>query len=82
MESTIFKEIVSFIREIYQSDGFIPLHAPVFCGNEKKYLNDCIDSTFISSVGAFVDLFVEKIAAFTGAKYAVTVVNGTKALYS
>ena len=46
-----------FIREIYNTKDFIPLHEPKFIGNEKKYLNECIDSTFVSSVGAFVDKF-------------------------
>ena len=49
--------IISFIRETFQSKDFIPLHAPVFRGNEKKYLEKCIDSTFVSSVGEFVDGF-------------------------
>ncbi|OFX85985.1 MAG: aminotransferase DegT [Bacteroidetes bacterium GWF2_33_16] len=77
-----YKEIIDFIRKLYnQPDGFIPLHAPVFNGNEKKYLLDCIDSTFVSSVGKYVDLFEEKIAEYTGAKKAVACVNGTNALY-
>ena len=77
-----YKEIVDFIRELYnQPQGFIPLHAPVFNGNEKKYLLDCIDSTFVSSVGKYVDLFEEKMAEYTGAKKAVACVNGTNALY-
>lgn len=77
-----FKEIVNFIRELYKTpEGFIPLHAPVFNGNEKKYLEECIDSTFVSSVGKFVDLFEEKIAEYTGAKKAVVCVNGTNALH-
>ena len=62
------KEIVDFIRILYkQPDGFIPLHAPVFNGNEKKYLEECIDTTFVSSVGRFVDRFEEEIADYTGA---------------
>ena len=62
-----FQQIVDFIRKLYNKpEGFIPLHAPVFKGNEKKYLEDCIDSTFVSSVGKYVDLFEEKIAEFTG----------------
>lgn len=77
-----YKEIVDFVRNIYQTDDFIPLHAPVFRGNEKKYLNDCIDSTFVSSVGKYVDLFEEQVADFTGAKKAVAVVNGTAALHA
>jgi len=72
---------VDFVRSIYQSDDFIPLHEPRFLGNEKKYINECIDSTFVSSVGKFVDLFEENIAKYTGAKHAVACVNGTAALY-
>ena len=77
-----FKNIILFIRELYnQPEGFIPLHAPVFNGNEKKYLTDCIDSTFVSSVGKYVDMFEDKIAEYTGAKKAVSCVNGTNALH-
>lgn len=77
-----FKEIIQFIRNLYnQPKGFIPLHAPVFNGNEKKYLNECIDSTYVSSVGKFVDLFEEEMAKYTGATKAVACVNGTNALH-
>jgi len=77
-----FSNIINFIRKTFkQPEGFIPLHAPVFQGNEKKYLEDCIDSTFVSSVGKFVDRFEEDIARFTGAKKAVVCVNGTNALH-
>jgi len=77
-----FEEIVLFIRKLYNKpEGFIPLHAPVFMGNEKKYLNDCIDSTFVSSVGKYVDRFEEMVAEFTGAKKAIVTVNGTNALH-
>jgi perosamine synthetase len=80
--SQTYNDIIQFIRELYhQPSGFIPLHAPVFNGNEKKYLEECIDSTFVSSVGKFVDLFEEKIAEYTGAKKAVVCVNGTNALH-
>lgn len=76
------KEITTFIRELYNKrEGFIPLHAPVFNGNEKKYLEECIDSTFVSSVGKFVDQFEIKMAEYTGAKKAVVCMNGTNALY-
>jgi len=76
------KEIVDFIRILYkQPDGFIPLHAPVFNGNEKKYLEECIDTTFVSSVGRFVDIFEDEVALYTGAKRAVVCDNGTNALY-
>jgi perosamine synthetase len=77
-----YKEIVSFIRHLYQKpEGLIPLHAPVFLGNEKKYLNDCVDSTFVSSVGKYVDRFEEMVAAYTGAKKAIVTVNGTNAIH-
>jgi perosamine synthetase len=72
--------VVDFVRTLYGSD-YIPLHRPVFEGNEKQYLIDCIDSNFVSSVGAKVTEFEQQIAAFTGAKYAVATVNGTAALH-
>ena len=76
------EEIISFIRQTFkQPNGFIALHEPLFIGNEKKYLAECIDSTFVSSVGKFVDLFEKKIAEYTGAKMAVVCVNGTNALH-
>ena len=77
-----FKEIIGFIRQTYKcSKGRVSLHEPLFIGNEKKYLTECIDTNFVSSVGKFVDLFEEKIADYTGAKYAVACVNGTSALH-
>ena len=73
---------VDFIRELFREPtGFIPLHAPHFIGNEKAYLNECIDSTFVSSVGPFVDRFEGWMREYTGAKYAIAVVNGTAALH-
>ncbi len=74
------KTIVDFIKNIYKKD-FIALHEPVFVGNEKKYLNECIDSTFVSSVGKYVDKFEEMLAEYVGAKFAVAVSNGTSALF-
>ena len=56
----MYKDIVEFIKTIYPNEAFIPLHAPVFKGNEKKYLNECIDSTYVSSVGEYVNKFEEK----------------------
>jgi len=76
-----YKEIISFIRELYGKDGIIHLHEPVFRGNEKKYLCECVDSTFVSSVGPFVDLFEQRMCEFTGAVKAVVVVNGTAGLH-
>lgn len=77
-----YADIVQFIRQIYNKpEGFIALHAPIFAGNEKKYLNECIDTTFVSSVGKFVDQLEEMVADYTGAQKAVVCVNGTNALH-
>lgn len=77
----MFEQIISFIKGLHNGRSFIPLHEPVFIGNEKKYLNDCIDSGYVSSVGEYVNSFEKAIAAYTGAKRAVVVVNGTQALH-
>lgn len=77
----MYSEVVEFIRKQFDSDEFIPLHAPVFTGNERKYVLDTIDSTFVSSVGKFVDKFEELIREYTGVKYAVATTNGTSALH-
>src|SRR5690606_18456826 len=61
---------------------FVPRHAPVFLGDEKKFLADCVDSTFVSTVGPFVGQFEEQGAAYTGAHYAISTVNGTSALHA
>ncbi len=74
---TNFKETISFIQDIYKSKEFIPLHAPTFGGNEKKYLNETIDTTFVSSVGAYVDQFEEMMCIVSKTRKAVAVVNGT-----
>ncbi|OLQ86147.1 aminotransferase DegT [Vibrio panuliri] len=74
--------IVEFVRDIYQTNDFIPLHAPTFDGNEKAYVAETIDSTFVSSVGKFVDEFERKIEEFTGTTKAVATVNGTGALHA
>ena len=74
--------ITEFIRELYKSNDFIPLHAPIFGGNEKKYVLETIDSTFVSSVGKFVDQFEKEIELFTGSTGAVATVNGTAALHA
>lgn len=73
-------QLISFVREQYKTDKFIPLHEPRFRGNEKKYVLDTIDSTFVSSVGAYVDQFEEMMQTFTQTNKAVAVVNGTSSL--
>jgi aminotransferase in exopolysaccharide biosynthesis len=76
------KKIIEFIRAAFQEPAaFIPLHDPRFIGNEKKYLNECIDSNFVSSVGKFVGRLEWMCAEYTGAKYAVAAMNGTSALH-
>ena len=76
-----FKTEIEFIKKTFGNKEFTPLHEPCFNGNEKKYVLETIDSTFVSSVGKFVDLFESKICEYTGAKYAIAVVNGTAALH-
>jgi len=77
----MFDKFISFVQELYGTTEFIPLHSPRFDGNEKKYLLQTIDSTFVSSVGHFVDTFEQGIADFTGVNYAIATVNGTAALH-
>ena len=77
-----FESIIKEIRSIFNSPtAFVPLHQPFFGGNEKKYLSETIDSTFVSSVGAFVDRFETMMQNITGAKFAVATTNGTTALH-
>lgn len=81
MFEPMFSLLINFIREQYGSNDFIPLHAPVFAGQERDYVTDTIDSTFVSSVGAYVDRFECDMAAYTGSPRAVATVNGTAALH-
>jgi aminotransferase in exopolysaccharide biosynthesis len=76
-----YTKVVDFIHDLYGTSDFVPLSVPKFVGNEKKYLNECIDTTFVSSVGKFVDRFEEDMARYTGAKKAVVCVSGTNALH-
>lgn len=78
----MLSQLIQFIRDKYQTNDFIPLHAPTFIGNEKAYVLETIESTFVSSVGAYVDLFEKKIEEFTGCAKAVATVNGTSALHT
>ena len=70
-----------FIQETFQTKQFIPLHEPVFKGNEKRYLNEVIDSTFVSSIGEYVNKFEDRISEFTQVKKSIAVVNGTAGLH-
>ena len=74
------KKLINFVRNKYNSKEFISLHEPVFRGNEKKYLEECIDSTYVSSVGPFVDKFENLMNEITQTNKTTAVVNGTAAL--
>ena len=75
-----FHVIADYIKSLYPNENPVPLHAPRFFGNEKKYLYECIDTTFVSYVGKYVTLFEDQIKEFTGVKHAVAMVNGTAAI--
>ena len=77
----MYENFAKFVQELYGTTGPIPLHAPQFGGNDKRYLLETIDSTFVSSVGQFVDQFEQKTVEYTGVKYAIATVNGTSALH-
>lgn len=82
METSVFDSILAFIRETFlEPEGAIILHDPRFCGNERKYLMDAMDSNFVSSVGEYVNKFEKAIAEYTKSPYAVAAVNGTSALH-
>ncbi|MBN2282901.1 MAG: LegC family aminotransferase [Deltaproteobacteria bacterium] len=81
ISSKSFSRMIDFIKSLYPDENPVPLHAPRFVGNEKKYVLDAIDSTFVSSVGKYVDRFEEMICEITGAKYSIATVNGTCALH-
>ena len=80
--STLSQAIMESIQQALNSPKeFVPLHEPCISGNESKYVQECIDSTFVSSVGKFVNRFEKELAEYTGAKHVVAVVNGTAALH-
>ncbi len=76
----MFNKFIELVKSLYPGMDPIPLHAPVFMGKEKEYLNECIDSTYVSYVGKYVTKFEEMTAEYVGAKYAIAMVNGTAAL--
>lgn len=78
----MFNPLIEFIRDIYKTNEFIPLHAPTFSDIEKDYVCQTLDSTFVSSVGKFVDQFEAKVENFTGTSKAIATVNGTAALHT
>ena len=78
--SNLAEQVVAAIRSVIGSSPSV-LHEPSFNGNEWQYLKECLDSTYVSSVGKFVDRFEDELSVFTGAKHVVAVVNGTSALH-
>ncbi|SAL06119.1 perosamine synthetase [Caballeronia calidae] len=74
-------DVLRIIRKVYGSNGPLALHAPVFTGNERAYVQSTIESTFVSSVGAYVDQFEHMLADLTGAKHVIATTNGTTALH-
>ena len=76
-----YSKTIGFIKEVFGNQEFTPLAVPVFPGNEKKYLEECIDTTFVSSVGKFVDRFEKDMAEYAGCTKAVVCVSGTNALH-
>ncbi|HBT93275.1 MAG TPA: LegC family aminotransferase [Chitinophagaceae bacterium] len=75
-----YSEVIGFIKNQFDNKAFIPLHEPRFLGNERKYVVDTIDSTFVSSVGAYVDKFEVMMSYISGTNKSVAVVNGSSAL--
>ena len=78
--SSLIDKVLTAIQSVVGS-GPVSLHEPSFDGKELEYLKECIDSTYVSSVGKYVDRFESELATFTGAKFAISVVNGTAALH-
>ncbi|QXE00956.1 LegC family aminotransferase [Terribacillus sp. DMT04] len=79
--NNVWIDISKKIKELYPVKDFLPLHEPTFSGNEKVYVNDCIETGWVSSVGKYVSEFEKSLAEYTGVKRAVAVVNGTAALH-
>ena len=77
----MFKDFVEFVQDWYGTRSFIPLHAPQFGDQEKAYVCDAIDSTFVSSVSQYVDQFEQRLCEITGAGHAISVTNGTCAIH-
>ena len=77
----MIEKIINFIQDTYETKDFISLHEPQFLGNEKKYLIECVNSSFVSTAGNFVNKVESKLAKYTGAKYAIATSSGTSALH-
>ena len=83
MRGTVFlNAFIAMVREAFNSSDPIPLHAPIFQGQERELVLDTIESTFVSSVGGYVGRFEEGLARYTGARYAIATSSGTAALHT
>ena len=76
----MYEKLINFIRDWYQTDQHIPLHEPRFDDKDREFVLDAVESTFVSSIGEYVDRFESKLARCLGVKRAVVTVNGTAAL--
>ena len=82
MENSLkYQKLLDFVRKIYTDQEKIPLHSPLFLGNESKYLQEVINSTYVSTAGPLIKKFEKKLSEFTGIKYCNVTVNGTAALH-
>lgn len=79
--NSFLEDLKNGLASVINSDVFVPLHSPIFEGNEEKYLVDCVRSNFVSSVGEYVNKFEKALQEYTGMKHAVVCVNGTAALH-
>lgn len=76
------KKVLESLKKLSNGKDFIPLHEPIFEGNENKYVSNCIESGWVSSVGSYVDLFEEKLAEYLNVKKVVVISNGTSAIHA
>ena len=81
MNDTLSQQVYKAIKQVLPTKEFTPLHEPTFAGNEWKYLKECLDTGWVSSVGKYVDRFEHDLVEYTGVKHAVATVNGTAALH-
>ena len=73
-------KIIKYYKDYYQTNENIYLHVPCFYGNEKKYLNECIDQNQVSTIGNFIPKFEKELNTIINTKYTIATINGTAAL--
>lgn len=82
LQSRFAEDLVAFVRTLYGTSDFIPLHAPRFDARDVEYVREAVESGFVSTVGRHVTEFEQAVMAYTGAAHAVATVNGTSALHA